>query len=525
MNVKRHDQMKKVFDASVFLVAFLFISYACQQEESYEPSNGDVIFTFTQIASINGQSAPAYVVLTYTAGDGSLSQDVRLPISLVNNVFGSAPLELPAGNYQLQQFTAIDSDNKVIYAAPKKGSDKAGQVTLPLVIEFTVGQNTTIEVTAEVLEVSPEDTPADYGYSNFGVGGTNGSSEVLIKTNVKIEIGGVLYENVDAQISVSGYDSYNGLKWTKDYSFTGPDDNVLAIQSGFHHYSIELRDKWGIHDIQSDISAQAIWDGRADGPLPVTYVLAGSKNAKKLSSYVTSFEVDGPGGSTVFQPESRILYHYNTNDELESINHQSYNQQTLQFEEASLDVFTHEGAGVSHITTYLLGKLYSDYDYQYGIENKVTLTMHYNNELVLTQSSATNETNDHIIVSYSLSNGNAFKYEFDILLKNIVSDKTTQSSQICSEGNFSYDRNINPFRHLGYTDFDFQNWSANNKVTEDVHYMACGFPTLIPVSHSYTYDQDGYPLEKITTYKIGSFDGGNIPPETTRQQKIQFYYQ
>jgi len=516
--------MKKLSDASIFLFAFLLISNACQQEESYGPSNGDVIFTFTQIASINGQLAPAYVVLTYTDGNGSLAQDVKLPLYLVNQVFGSAPLELPAGNYQLQQFTAIDSDNKVIYATPKKGSDKAGQVTLPLLIEFSVSQNTTSEVAAEVLAVSPDDTPADYGYSNFGVGGTNSNSEVLIKTNVKIEIGGVLYENVDAQIRVSGYDSYNGLQWTKDFNFTGPDDNVLAIQNGYHHYSIELLDKWGIHDIQSDIPAQAIWDSRVDGPLPTTYVLAGSKNAKKLSSYITSFEVDAPGGGTVFRLDSKVQYRYNNSEELENIRHQSYNSQTSQFEEASLDVFTHEGAFVSHITTYLLGKLYSDYDYQYGVENKVTLTMHYNNELVLTQSSATNQTNDHMNVSYSSSNGNAFKYEFDILLKNIVNDKTTQSSQLCNQGNYQYDKNINPFRHLGYADFNFQNWSANNKVTEDVHYLACGFPTLIPVSHSYTYDQEGYPLEKITTYKIGSLDG-DVPPQTTRQLKTQFYYQ
>jgi hypothetical protein len=169
--------MKKLFEASVFLVAFLLISYACQPEESYAPSNGDVIFTFTQIESINGQSAPAYVVLTYSAGNESLTRDVRLPLSLVDKVFSSALLELPGRNYQLQQFTAIDSDNKVIYAAPKTGSDKAGQVTLPLVIEFTVSQNTTCEVTAEVLAVSAVDTPSDYGYSNFGMG-TNGSSEV-----------------------------------------------------------------------------------------------------------------------------------------------------------------------------------------------------------------------------------------------------------------------------------------------------------------------------------------------------------
>ena len=127
-------------------------------------------------------------------------------------------------------------------------------------------------------------------------------------------------------------------------------------------------------------------------------------------------------------------------------------------------------------------------------------------------------------VNYSLSDGNSLTYEFDILNKNIISDENSQYGQLCNQGNYQYDKNINPFRHLGFMDFNFQNWSVGNKVTEDVHYLACGFPTLIPVSHSYTYDQDGYPLKKITIYKTGSYDRGTTPV-STRHMETNFFYQ
>jgi hypothetical protein len=102
-----------------------------------------------------------------------------------------------------------------------------------------------------------------------------------------------------------------------------------------------------------------------------------------------------------------------------------------------------------------------------------------------------------------------------------------QAGQICNTGTYKYDKNINPLRHLGYLDFDLQNWSANNKLTEDVHYKACGFPTLIPLKHDYTYDPDGYPVRKITTYKSGSFDGESNPDSSTppRHSKVEFYYE
>ena len=343
---------------------------------------------------------------------------------------------------------------------------------------------------------------------------------VLIKTEVKIEVGGILYENLDAHLKVSGYDFNNSRQWTKDYDFIGPID-TLEVRNGFHHYTIELVDKWGINDIQSEIPAKEIWDGRADGPHPVTYGLAGLTEARRLSMYVSSMEVDIPGTGIVLQPESRTSYVYKGDGRLESIHHEIYNTQSSQFEENSTQAFTYEGAVVSKIVTTLNGQLYSEDQYTYGVENKITETLYSNNGLVATQTSTRYDGADslHSIVkvNYNYSNGNSFLYEFEVLYKNIVSDKTTGYGQVCNQGNYDYDKNINPFRHLGYLDFNFENWSINNKMKENVNYLACSYPGLSPDYYDYTYNQSGYPVKKITTYKSGS--GQRL------HSQLDFYYE
>ena len=343
---------------------------------------------------------------------------------------------------------------------------------------------------------------------------------VLIKAEVKIEVGGIRYENLDAHLNVSGYDFNNSKQWTKEYDFIGPVD-TLEIQNGFHHYSIELVDKWGMNDIQSEIPANEIWDGRADGPRPVTYGLGGVTGARKLSMHVNSIEVDIPGTGIVYQPESRASYVYIGDGRLETIHREIYNTQSAQFEENSIQTFTYEGAVVSKIVTTLNGQLYSEDQYSYGVENKITETLYFNNGLVATQTSTRHDGADSlhnsVKVNYNYSNGNSFLYEFEVLYKNIVSDKTTQYGQVCNQGNYVYDKNINPFLHLGYLDFNFQNWSVNNKLREDVNYQACSFPGLSPDSYDYTYNSNGYPVKKITTYKSSSGHLGH--------SQLEFYYE
>jgi len=340
---------------------------------------------------------------------------------------------------------------------------------------------------------------------------------VLINTAIKMAIGGIVYENLDGHLRITGYDKNNTAQWTKDFDVIGPLD-TLEAQGGFHHYSIELVDKWGINDIQNNIPGKDIWDGRADGPLPVTYVLGGAIKARKLSSYVTSREVNRQGDSIVYEPETKTSYSYD-GDHIASIQYETYNPQSLQFEPTSKDDFTYEGSLVSKIKTTLNGQPYADYQYEYGIENKIMETLHFDNDLVWTVTFTKNYDSSRVSVNYSLSNGNSFSYAFDVRYKNIVTDKTVQAGQTCNQGNYTYDKNINPFRHLGYIDFNLQNWSAGNRLTEQVDYLACGFPALIPLFYYYTYDQRGYPVRKITKYKSDASQNSRY------HTAVDFYYE
>ncbi|SHH78378.1 hypothetical protein SAMN04488109_5384 [Chryseolinea serpens] len=523
--------MKKLLTPFFFLFAILYalltMLTSCTTEDRLEPANAKETFSFSQVqrdaGTTDGTSTPAFVLLNLKDGQGNLQENITLALSPRDQGYSSEGLDLQPGNYELLEFAILDGAHKTLYATPKEGSALAPNIANPLPLGFVVSQNGGGKVVPPVLAVTPDDTPGAFGYTSFGIDTTNPNEVMLIKSNVKVKIGGVLYENVDAHLRVSGFDANNVLQWEKDFNFVGPVDNLLEVKNGFHHYSIALVDKWGTNDIQSDIPGKAFWEGRSDGPLPVTYVLVGSKDAKKLSSYILSNEVSVAGGGTRYQPNIKVEYTYTAAGHIDHIHHKTYNPETAQFEETTTDTFVYEGDVVSEISTVMNGEPYAEYRYSYGIENKIVATLHYANELVGTQTARPEAGNNRVNVSYSYSNGRAFVYAFDVRYKNIASDQTTQG-QVCNTGSYAYDKNINPFLHLGYMDFDFENWPANNKVAEDVHYIACGFPSIIPVAHAYTYDPDGYPITKITTYKKGSQDDQN-DSDLSFHTKVEYSYE
>jgi hypothetical protein len=87
---------------------------------------------------------------------------------------------------------------------------------------------------------------------------------------------------------------------------------------------------------------------------------------------------------------------------------------------------------------------------------------------------------------------------------NVITDKTTRGSQLCSDGQYTYDDHINPFKNLGYTDYLLTNVSMNNKLSESVNHVNCAFPSFIPESYSYQYNDGGYPTLITTLYKSGA---------------------
>jgi hypothetical protein len=156
-----------------------------------------------------------------------------------------------------------------------------------------------------------------------------------------------------------------------------------------------------------------------------------------------------------------------------------------------------------------------EYSYQYLSDGRVSKINEVNHAAgVNSEANFTyNDLDEMVKVTFRYSNGGNFEYEFNYQGKNIVTDKTTNGSQLCREGKFTYDSKVNPFKNLGYVDYALTNFSTNNRLIEDVNYISCAIPTLIPQSHSYEYDAQGYPTVAITLFTTNAL-----------KRKREFYY-
>jgi hypothetical protein len=366
-------------------------------------------------------------------------------------------------------------------------------------------------------------------------------SAIFSYTNKETNIGGRVSDAlmIPAFILLSIEDS-NGKEILRDKKLSlqtfGESYISQAIELG--HGSYQLTKFLVLNDKDTVIYATPL-EGTdiaqyVDDPLPVNFAITQDKETqvslqvlslgnedKKLSYYISYREVEVVGTGIIEQPESRVYYNYKLNGQLEYIRYELYNAQTLLFEESFTETFTYEDAKVSKIVGTRNGKYFKELNYTYDTHNKIVET-NLNSGITTTMLFTTSDIDNHVQVTFTFSNGNSFLYEFDTHLNNIVRDKTTKGGQLCSNGVFTFDKNINPFRSLAYTDINFRNWSANNKLTEQTDYLACSFPTLIPALHEYTYDMDGYPIEQITSYKSGWEPNDPISPY---HSKVKFFYE
>lgn len=323
------------------------------------------------------------------------------------------------------------------------------------------------------------------------------NTPISLNVNVKFQVGQYLYEDNEATIVAKGFDAANNEKWSGEFHFVGPMVNIIAIERGYDHYTISL-EKWGVTDSQS-LTGKQLWDDRADGELPVTYVLGGKAPVVKKPTVVYTYSDDSS-----LPISSRAEYIYDDNGRIDSI--KAFDNYEASQVPSLYKVFTYTDGRLTTLTTYdasTKAKTMED-TYQYGVDNIVLRISEANYSAVLTATVdltvdvATQKTN----AVYQFSNGRGFQYGYTTSWKNLVSSNETNGGQLCNTGTFTYDRNINPFRHLNYTSFLVsENVSINNTLTEDVNFIGCAFPTLIPLAYEYKYDELGYPTEKVTHYK------------------------
>jgi hypothetical protein len=249
------------------------------------------------------------------------------------------------------------------------------------------------------------------------------------------------------------------------------------------------------------------WRCDSEGPIIVPQ--------PKIDYYVESYDIPGLG----FEPQLKVTYEYNSSGKLSRYNVITYNPDSKSFEEQRYFDFTYTDNKVNKIIGSLPDATnpYLEYAYEYFPDGRVSKIKETNvNAGVNSEASfAYDDANQSTKVSYTFSNGGSFEYEFHVTKGNVVTDKTTRGAQLCSDGQYIYDDHVNPFSKLGYTDYLLTNLSANNKVTENINHVNCSFPSFIPESYSYEYNDLDYPTLITTSYKSGS--------TVARSQKEIFY--
>ncbi|HET6542593.1 MAG TPA: hypothetical protein VFG46_19025 [Chryseolinea sp.] len=235
----------------------------------------------------------------------------------------------------------------------------------------------------------------------------------------------------------------------------------------------------------------------------------------KLDYYVDSYDIPDLG----FQPSLKVTYEYNSSGKLSKSRVLSYNPDSKSFDELRHLDFAYSGNEVSKILGYLPDELtpYMEQSYEYSPDGRVSKIKETNGSTGLKSEAnfVYDDAHESTKVFYTYSNGGSFEYEFNMSGGNVVTDKTTRGSQLCSDAKYTYDDRINPFKNLGYTDYLLTNLSANNKLTESTNYINCAFPSFIPESFSYEYDARGYPTLITTFYKSAA---------TLRKSQKEIFY-
>lgn len=497
--------MKKTLKQISVVAWIIFIVLACGPDETPIDNDGGISFIVHPAVPEVGRTralVPDKLVLSLEAEDGrTIFDDKEFQLSSSSEGYRTESIPLALGAYKVTKYLVISGD-EVVFATPRTGAPKASLLDNSLPLEVSVNAGMATDVAPGIIGISPEDEPQDFGYANFGYKLPTPATEWMdVRVKLEITLGGILYPNIDASVLVEAFDANNEQKWSESYTYLGPEANDVRIKRGFARYTISFV-KWGQTLTQNFVESD-LWEGRVhEGAVPVTKVFQATIAPKRLAQQLTSM-TRLENGHTVNVPVSRLTYVWQ-GDKLQRINSERWSETAGSFVSDTRSEFAYVDGRVDRIRSYNADATMPQAEdlYTYTADGKVKRIEHKTVNTGTTNVDFTHEFNDRLITaSYTFSNGSSFQYQFVSRHGSVKSDKTTRGGELCSEGEFTFDKNVNPTKHLGYVDYLLRNYSAGNRLTEHVNYRACSFPSFVAESYTHQYDIDGYPLQSTTHFR------------------------
>ncbi len=200
-----------------------------------EKLSGRVVFSFAPAGESHpggrskDTSSANTIEFSLQKNDGTIVSRKK-ELYVLGNDFITDPIEFEVGIYALVQFLVLDSDNKVLFAAPTLGSEMADLVDVPLPIPVNVTSEATSHIIPQVVAVEGH-SAGDFGYVAFSFD---------VRETLDLETIYTVADNTGSpatgSLSIIAKDEPLGeAKWTKTFPISGP--AKIRIPARFTHYS------------------------------------------------------------------------------------------------------------------------------------------------------------------------------------------------------------------------------------------------------------------------------------------------
>jgi hypothetical protein len=440
-------------------------------------------------------NTPVYAIVSIEDDNNAeVVSNKKLAISF-SNKYLKEKIELEDGAYRVTKFIIVGDNGVTRFASPRVNSEKASLVQKPLNLGVEVKNGVALDQIVEVVKVAAQDKAESFGYPAGTFGQFNNESYLKVKLQAVVTVGNITYDSIPATFTITSWNAA-GEKFEKDTILLAGAKEVY-LPSSHVRFSFRVQ-KWGVTD-EMTLNRDQITE-------ETTYTIGGAKAAKKLKTEETFAYISG-----VYKPDSRSVYSYNANGTLAKV---EYYQKLPQYEDLQLvfkDVYFHDGNKVGKIERFEGdGDKVGFTEFSYNAQGtKVTNIRQksYDQETGAAVEYAYPPGQAQISIDYLFNNGNSMEYKFKIVGGNKVEDVAVSSRGGGESGKYKYDFNVNPYAHMNMPTLYLSNLSRNNLI-EQVKSYSGSIPTMEPFGFQYSYDDDGYPLQLLKSYK--GYQSGDI---------------
>ena len=437
--------------------------------------------------SITGTSAvtePVFALLTVKAKDGSeVISNRKTLLHQGQGVLLTDTLLLAKGSYLLTKLLVVRATDTALYAAPLLNTDKAAQVSTPLSRAVNVSGAPVTQVPVQVLPIGALDHPASFGYTaeEFGF-----ASFLHIKVKLGIRVGNLLYDSLPGILSVHAVNAA-GTEWNKEIELPGGIAEI-SIPNSYQEFSFEAS-KWNV-TVRKNISRQQLQAG-------TVLDLATVRNPKWLVEETSFLE-----GDATNKPTSRIEYLYGANSQLSEVRSYQRLPTSGELQLQFTNRFSYNLSRIDTVYEYSPGNIRSGFTAFTYAGHRITNILNRNGAQQTGAAVLESETNGSrsVRTDYVYSNGNTMAYTIDYRNDNQVSDRANSSTGGSESGTYRYDSYINPHYQMNWPDLLFSRTSKNNLVQEQKNYGG-NIPSVVRDKFEYVYDADGYPVERVVSFK------------------------